>query len=373
MEKSIKCCVIGLGLLGSVHTEKLYGNLKTRLTAVCDIDAKKAKFTGEKYKVNYYTDAAEMFKKEKIDMAVVATQDPYHKDPVINACKAGVKKIICEKPLATTVEDAEQMLEAAEKGKNDIFVLFPNRFYQLDNAVRLIVREGYMGNPLYGEMRLDNNIYVPNKLWGEANKTFAKKSSPVYFLLSHAVDLLRFYFEPYEIIKVYAVGRKSIVGSIVDFVDSYVTFSNGLVLRLKSEWTKSMKQLVEFYVQMTGTSGGFVYNKTPGYKSSPGLRFDLRCGEKQLSEISRKLMEKGIKSTVEISSGELSKYAMEIDADENSEFEWNDGLLKYVDAIWDTQYSSYNITNAQGGLKQVKVIDAILKSINENREIETNI
>ena len=76
-----------------------------------------------------------MYKNECIDLAIMATQDLYHKEPVVEACKAKIPYVICEEPLATTVSDAIEMLEVAEKNKIKVYVLFPNRFYPLDKRL----------------------------------------------------------------------------------------------------------------------------------------------------------------------------------------------------------------------------------------------
>ena len=217
----LKCVVIGMGLLGSQHAAYLSRYEKTSVAAVCDLKPEKAQAWAEKHGAAYYSDVKKMLEEIKPDLAVIATQDPYHKEPIITACQAGIPYIISEKPLTTTVEDAVQIREAAAKSGTQIKVLFPNRFYPLDRSIRLLVSNDYLGAPQYGEMRLDDAISVPLRLWGADSGHFAKISSPAYFLLSHAVDLLRFYFAPREITKVYAVGKKGVIGSDVDYVDSF--------------------------------------------------------------------------------------------------------------------------------------------------------
>ena len=370
MDKKLKCAVVGLGLLGTRHSEFLWNFPRTELVAICDIKEEKLRDFLNKHKVMTYTDCKEMYKNENLDLVVVATQDPYHKEPVLEACRAKLPYVICEKPFTTTIPDANEIIEAAKKNDTKIYVLFPNRFYPLDNAIRILVKNGYLGTPSYGEMRLDDNISVPMTLWGTNSKLFASISSPAYFLLSHAVDLLRFYFEPHEVNKVYAIGKKGIIGSYVDYVDVYLTFDNGLTMRLKSEWSKYMKPLVEFYVQLTGTNGGFVYNKAPGFGCKQGLRFDLNCKEEDVKEIQKLLISKGIKSNVIIASEGINKNSLELYAEEGNDFIWDNGIGHYIDAILGEKNEMHLITDIMGGYYQVKVVDAILKSILTGKEVE---
>ncbi len=364
----LKCAVIGLGLLGSQHAERLMQYENTRLVAVCDIKREKAEAWGKLHGVESFSSVEEMFTKLEIDLAVVATQDPYHKAPVIAACKAGVRYIICEKPLATTVEDAMEIAEAAGASGSQIKVLFPNRFYPLDIAVRILLKNGILGKPLYGEMRMDDSISVPIGLWGKDSKAFSRLSSPAHFLLSHAVDLLRFYFEPREIVKVYAISKQSLIGSEVDYVDAYLTFSDGMTIRLKSEWTKHMEPLVENYVQLTAEKGGLVYNKVPGFAMQGGLRFDFPENAGDAGKIAALLKEHGIESSSQEYKGN-NGFGIELYQQGGNTFDWNHGICLYADSFLGAEYPDSPLTSLEGGVRQVMVVDAILRSARTGSEI----
>ena len=161
---------------------------------------------------------------------------------------------------------------------------------------------------------------------------------------------MRFYFEPHEVSKVYAIGKKGIVGSYVDYVDAYLTFDNGLTMRLKSEWSKYMKPLVEFYVQLTGTNGGFVYNKAPGFGCKQGLRFDLNCKEEDVKEIQKLLISKRIKSNVIIASEGINKNSLELYVEEGNDFIWDNGIGHYIDAILGEKNEMHLITDIMGDI-----------------------
>ena len=150
MEKILRCAVVGMGLLGSQHAEHLYKHKNTLVTAVCDQKVEKAKRWAEEHACSWYEDFTEMYKKEKPDLVVVATQDPYHKGPILKACKSGIPFVISEKPLTTSLADACEIREAAKKSGTCIKVLFPNRFYPLDRSIRLLVYPGTCGERTAG-------------------------------------------------------------------------------------------------------------------------------------------------------------------------------------------------------------------------------
>ena len=64
--------------------------------------------------IKQYTDYHEMFAEERLDVVSVATPDHLHTDPVCDASNAGVRGVICEKPLTTTIKDADRIIETIE-------------------------------------------------------------------------------------------------------------------------------------------------------------------------------------------------------------------------------------------------------------------
>ncbi len=369
MEKKFRCAVIGMGILGSQHAQRLNRHEGMEVAAVCDMKAEKARTWAEQNSCRWYKDFRDMYKQENLDLVVVATQDPYHKDPIIQACEHKIPYVISEKPLTTCVEEAYEIQDAAEKSGTCIKVLFPNRFYPLDRAVRLMLKSGCLGNPEFGEMRMDDSIDVPRNLWGKDSKNFSAISSPVYFLLSHAVDLLHYYFAPRKIVKVYAVGKKSVIGSEFDYMDSFLTFEDGLVIRLKTEWTKRMEELVENYVQVTGEKGGFAYNKTPGFQAEQGLRIYMETGRSTAEETLERLKKEGIEASLEFSE-KMQAFRFDLKAVEKNDFDWNSGVCIYADSFRERFEERVPLTNLMDGIRQVEVVEALLKSAKEGRELE---
>lgn len=362
------CAVIGMGLLGTQHADRLHAHDTTRVVAVCDIKPEKAQQWAEANGAHAYSNYDEMFEKESIDLVVVATQDPYHKEPLLSACAHKIPYVISEKPMCTNLADALEVQEAAKASGTEIKVLFPNRFYPLDRSIRLLVKENYIGKPEYGEFRIDDSIDVPLQLWGKDSKHYASISSPAYFLLSHAVDLLTFMFGQ-KVVKVYAVGRQSIIGSDVDWVDCFLTYDGGLTIRLKTEWTKRIHRLCENYLQFTGTEGGFIFNKTGGFQCDQGLSFVVDAGEEKANEAKQLLEKYGYTAHVE-RCGETGGYAVVMrECEGDNGFDWNSGICIYADSFGAEEDALSPLTTLEGGIDQVRVVEAILRSAKEGKEI----
>jgi len=278
MGEQLRAGVIGLGILGSQHAEHLANHPSVRLVAVADIRQAVAEEIASCHEAEAYADYRQMLKDHTLDLVVVATPDPLHKEPTLACLGAGVPSIFQEKPLATTLSNAEAICEAVERHGARLFVNYANRAAPLDMATRYVMQRGLLGPIVYGESRLDDNISVPTKMWGGRSHDWAAGSSTVHFLLSHVVDLLRFYFAPAEVTDVYAISQRQVLGYTPDVYDAFLTMDSGMRVRVKAEWIKHIDELVEFYMCFSGHDGTLIYNKRAGFGTEPGWRANLPSG-----------------------------------------------------------------------------------------------
>lgn len=95
--------------------------------------------------VHPYTSFDEMLERERLDVLSVATPDHLHASFVIKGCDAGVKGIFCEKPLATSVRDARQMIQAVEQHGVVMSVNHWTRWWPPAIQARQAVRDGTIG------------------------------------------------------------------------------------------------------------------------------------------------------------------------------------------------------------------------------------
>ncbi len=287
--------VVGAGLLGGAHATNLHEHPHVRVVAVCDIRRQAAEAVARPLGAQAYGDIEEMLRAHSLDLMVVATPDPFHRAPSLAAIEAGVPNILQEKPLATTVEDALALYEAVERRGTRFFVNYANRTAPMDIATCYVIRQGLLGEVVYGEARLDDNIAVPTSLWGERSRAWAEGSSTAHFLLSHVVDLLRWYLHPAEVREVYAIKQERVLGYTPDLYEALLLFDNGARMRVKAEWIKHMDDLVEFYLCFSGSEGAVIYNKLTGFGAHPSWRANLsaRLDAEQLLAHQRALLEAG--------------------------------------------------------------------------------
>ena len=271
----LRAGVIGLGILGSQHASFLHSQPEVEVVAVADIRQETADKAAGPLGAQAYTDYGQMLKEHKLDVVAIATPDPLHRDPVLAAIGAGVPNIILEKPLATTVADAEAIYEAAERAKARVFINFANRGSAPDRATYYVIQNGLLGEVVYGTAHLDDNISVPTQMWGARTKEWVGASSTAHFLLSHVTDYLHWVLSPAQVTEVYAISQQRVLGYTPDLYDAFLTFDNGCKFRVKAEWIKHIDGLVEFAFNFSGSEGSLFYIKRPGFGEVEGWRANL--------------------------------------------------------------------------------------------------
>ena len=128
MAITYKAGVIGPGGRGGGWARRLHAHKEVELKAVCDINESRAKSVAEKKgKCNAYTDVQAMLKKEDLDFCVVATPHYLHAPQAVLCCENDVS-VLCEKPMAISLQQCDQMIIAARKNAVTLGIGFQHRF-----------------------------------------------------------------------------------------------------------------------------------------------------------------------------------------------------------------------------------------------------
>ncbi|MCK4640434.1 MAG: Gfo/Idh/MocA family oxidoreductase [Candidatus Marinimicrobia bacterium] len=129
--------LIGCGRISGKHLESI-SQLKNdlKLVAVCDIVKERAKDAGEKYGVDWYTDYQKMLECDDIDVVSICTPSGLHPEHGIAAAKRGIH-VVAEKPMAITLEGADQLIHTCDQEKVQLFVVKQNR---LNTTMQLLKR-----------------------------------------------------------------------------------------------------------------------------------------------------------------------------------------------------------------------------------------
>jgi myo-inositol 2-dehydrogenase / D-chiro-inositol 1-dehydrogenase len=148
--KTIAVGVIGTGGMGTRHAVNLHRYLGgARVAAVYDVDAERARQAAAQSAAPLVmTDPRALIEDASVDAVLIASPDETHVEMTLACLEAG-KPVLCEKPLATRVEDAYRVLEAETAlGRKLISVGFMRRFDPRHRAVKSAATSGELGKPL---------------------------------------------------------------------------------------------------------------------------------------------------------------------------------------------------------------------------------
>ncbi|HWK80961.1 MAG TPA: Gfo/Idh/MocA family oxidoreductase [Thermomicrobiales bacterium] len=144
---------LGIGVIGCggiarhAHLPNIARNPRARLVAVCDIDLDRAKATAEEFgdgSTVAYQDFHDLLANPDVEMVCVTTWAAAHAEPVIAAAQAG-KHILCEKPIAISIAEADAMVKAAHDAGVKFAMGYQPRFGTLWPRVKQIIDDGLLG------------------------------------------------------------------------------------------------------------------------------------------------------------------------------------------------------------------------------------
>ncbi len=155
-----KLVVIGYGGQGGWHADHALKSDVVTLGGVFDI--KEARMELARSKGIYTYDSFEAaIADPTVDILVCATPNDVHKDIVIRALEAG-KNVVCEKPVALSLADFDDMCAAAERA-GKLFTVHQNRRWDVDYlAIRSLIESGEIGAPINIESRVHGSRGIPS-------------------------------------------------------------------------------------------------------------------------------------------------------------------------------------------------------------------
>jgi predicted dehydrogenase len=203
--------VIGAGIWGENHAMALSTYPIVELAWICDLNAERAKRLADQVGCRWTTEIAELAESD-IDAVGIATPDHAHKGPCLAMIEAG-KHVLVEKPLATDIVEAREIIAAAERAGTKLMVDFQLRWHPQYMGAKAAVEAGELGEGVMGYARLSDTIHVPTEMlaWGGA-------SGPEWFLFPHTMDVTRWILGE-DPVEVFARGSKRVLKSMG--IDAY--------------------------------------------------------------------------------------------------------------------------------------------------------
>lgn len=271
--KKLKVAIIGCGgIANGKHLPSLKKVEQVELVAFCDIDLQKAEVANEEYgskDSKVYSDYKELLKDASIDVVHVCTPNISHAEISIAAMRAD-KHVMCEKPMAKTSEEAEQMIAAAEETGKKLTIGYNNRFRQDSQYLRKACQRGDLGEVYFAKAHAIRRRAVPT--WGVFLDEEKQGGGPLIDIGTHALDLTLWMMDNYK--------PKSVMGStfhklgkhkdaanawgpwdpekftVEDSAFGFITMENGATIVLESSWALNSLEVDEAKCSLSGTAGG---------------------------------------------------------------------------------------------------------------------
>jgi predicted dehydrogenase len=154
--------ILGCGKVAHLHAKAILNLPNARLAGVWSRSKTTAETFAAQYDVPFYNEISKLVVVEKVDLVVVCTPHPFHLQPVLEAAKAGAN-ILVEKPLASTLEDSDKIIEACKNAGVKLGVISQRRWYEPVKRVKEAIEAGKIGKPVFGTINMlgwrDKNYY----------------------------------------------------------------------------------------------------------------------------------------------------------------------------------------------------------------------
>ena len=225
----LSVALIGAGRAGMIHARNFKAGVPhARIVAVADPVEEAAQAACRELEIDRYeTDYRRLLEDGAIDAVIVVTPTKYHCEIAVAAAKAG-KHILCEKPMAMTVEECNEMDRAAKENGVKLQLAFMRRFDASFVQAKKLVDEGAIGDVVM----VRSNTRGPSipKPW---MYDIRKSNGPLAEVNSHDIDTLR-WFTGSDFASLYAIGGNyrcpDARADFPDFYDNVVltgSFRNG--------------------------------------------------------------------------------------------------------------------------------------------------
>ncbi len=238
MDYPLKVCVIGCGDMGSQHAKAWNARDDSEVVAVFDPIEERANALSKEIGAQAYGTYQEAIENDQVAAVSVATPTCFHAEIAVFAASRG-RHVLCEKPLAARLEDAEAMIRTAQKNNVLLGTSLQVRDFGHHRRLKEVVDSGRFGAPLFVRF-VDLRDVRPKP----AMHRRSMNNGPVLDMACHYFDFMRYLArsEPASVFAtghVFGKGKAKLAGIddlAIDAADIQVRYENGHVLSAYINW-----------------------------------------------------------------------------------------------------------------------------------------
>lgn len=246
----IRIGIIGAGTMGGCHLGCYEDIPGVKVVAVCDLIKEKAENLASNHGARVVTDAMEIINAEDIDYVDICLPTPLHYVYAIPAMK-NKKHVFCEKPIARTIDEADEMVKTAKENSVKFTVGHVLRFFPEYVKLKDKMEKGLVGT--VKEVRTARESSNPGMVcswYGDIKQS----GGPMFDMALHDVDYLIHTFGDVEYVK--AIGK---LGEekypLFDYAYTLLKFKNGMVAHATGSWALPKGAPFTTKIEVYGTEG----------------------------------------------------------------------------------------------------------------------
>jgi predicted dehydrogenase len=229
--KDLGLAIIGSGRIGTLRARLAAGHPAVRYIAVSDQDPAKARALAQTVRAQLHSgDNVEVIARPEVNAVVVSTSEGEHLAPILAAIELG-KPVLVEKPIALTLDEADQVLRAIDRHGANVRVGYSRRYKERYLIAKEQIIKGRIGTLIGGAARVFNSRSQALAIL-ERNP----HATPVVDALTYYVDLMNWLLDDKRVVEVYARGQTGILKGlgydVTDLSYAVFTYADGTVVNL---------------------------------------------------------------------------------------------------------------------------------------------
>lgn len=250
----MKAGIVGAGYIGEFHALAYASLPDLKLAMIVDQNLDKAENLARQVRAEAASDLQAMIDSD-VDLVSICTPTPTHMMIAEALMRAG-KHVLCEKPIARTLEQAESMIVTAGKCGVKFMVAHVSRYEVDHHKAKDILDRGDIG-----QLRMAfHSITGPYPGWSMQNwlGDAAKSGGPIVDLAIHGVDYLLWMFKS-PVLRVFARGSQKVTGNN-HYALACLQFANGGLGLIETSWAHPASAPLACRVELCGTHGRIAWD-----------------------------------------------------------------------------------------------------------------
>jgi predicted dehydrogenase len=274
-KRKIRYAVVGLGYISQIAVLPAFAHAakNSELTALVSDDREKLKKLGRKYgveRLHHYDQYNDLLNSGDVDAVYIGLPNHLHHDYTLRAAHAGIH-VLCEKPMAVTVEECEDMIRACRASDVKLMIAYRLHFEEANLKAIEIVNSGRIG-----EARIFNSVFTNQVEEGNIRLRRETGGGTLYDIGIYCINAARYLFrsEPIEVLAKTANNGEERFKEIEEMTSAIMCFPGDRL----ANFTCSFGAADVSAYQVVGTEG--VLSVDPAYEYSSGLKHKLTINGK---------------------------------------------------------------------------------------------